>query len=180
MNYFGSLIGLLAVLVVGGCANIPNSLDRPLAEPPPQPAQVQAAPDQYQGQVVRWGGTIATVENTSEGSLIEVVARPLQSDSRPQENGMSPGRFLIATSAFIDPEVYESGKSITALGTLNGVQQRAVGEYQYPYPILRAEAIHLWPPRPERQLSPYPDPWMYPYPYRYHPYWYHRHPYWYW
>lgn len=180
MNNFGRAVGMLALLAAGGCATVPGSLDRPLTEPQPQPAQVQSASDRYQGQTVRWGGTIARVENTSDGSLVEVVARPLQSNSRPNEKGMSPGRFLIVTSTFLDPEVFESGKSVTAVGSLDGLQRRTVGEYEYPYPVLQAESIHLWPPRPERQVAPYPDPWMY-HPYWHHPYrYYHRYPYRYW
>lgn len=172
-------IGLLAVLAMAGCANVPHSLDAPLTEPHPELAQVQSHPEHFEGQTVRWGGTIARVENTSEGSLVEVVARPLQSNSRPNESGMSPGRFLIATTAFLEPEVYEEGKSVTVVGRLFGLELRAIGEYEYPYPVVRASTVHLWPPRPERQATPYYDPWFYPYPYWHHPYHYYRHPYWY-
>ncbi len=172
----------MALMIVGGCASVPQQLDRPLSEPHPAPHEVQRSPDQYRGQVVRWGGTIAAVENTREGSVIEVVARPLENTSRPRENEMSPGRFLIVTDSFLDPEVYTSGKSVTAVGALEGVDVRNVGDFEYPYPVLRAEALHLWPPRPERRADPYPDPWLYPYHYPYwgHPYWRHRYPYRYW
>lgn len=173
------IVGLAGVLLVAGCASVPHSLDVPLAEPAPELSQVQSQPDRFTGQTVRWGGTIVGVQNNSDGSLIEVVARPLQSNSRPNENGMSPGRFLIAAGAFLDPEVYQQGKSVTAVGVLEGLQRRTIGEYEYPYPMLRASAVHLWPPRPERTTTPYYDPWFHPYPYWHHPYRYHRYPYWY-
>src|SRR5690625_1718436 len=89
------IVGLAGVLLVAGCASVPHSLDVPLAEPAPELSQVQSQPDRFTGQTVRWGGTIVGVQNNSDGSLIEVVARPLQSNSRPNENGMTPGRVLI-------------------------------------------------------------------------------------
>ena len=180
VHSMAKILGLAGVLVLAaGCASVPHSLNVAVSEPMPELAQVQTQPEQAQGQTVRWGGTIARVENNKEGSLIEVVARPLQSNSRPSENALSQGRFLIATRSFLDPEVYVEGKSITAVGTLEGLQHRTIGEFEYPYPVLNASAIHLWPPRPERSNTPYYDPWFHPYPYWHHPYRYHRYPYWY-
>ncbi len=173
---------LFLSVVLSGCTTIPAAVDRPLAEPQPEPAQVQRDPDQYRGQVARWGGSIIAVENTRDASVVEVVARPLQSNSRPDEGGMSPGRFVIVTHGFLDPEIFTPGKAITAVGTLDGIQVRKVGEYEYSYPVLRAEGYHLWAPRPERRVhDPYWDhPWGYPYgpsPYWRHPYYY---PYYFW
>lgn len=179
VHIIAKVIGLFGVLLVAGCASVPHSLNIPLSEPVPELPQVQSQPEQFTGQTVRWGGTIARVENNSEGSLMEVVARPLQGSSRPNENAMSQGRFLIATSAFLDPEVYQEGKSVTAAGLIEGLQHRTIGEFRYPYPVLRASAIHLWPPRPERTATSHYDPWLHPYPYWHHPYRYHRYPYWY-
>jgi len=180
MRCIATLTWLSLLLIAGGCAGVPEPLDRPLAEPQPTLAQAQADSERVSGAVVRWGGTIVTVENTRDGSIVEVVARPLDSTSRPSESGASPGRFLVVTPHFIDPEIYTAGRAITATGPLAGVQARMVGEYEYDYPVVRADAYHLWPPRVERRARHYDPFWDYPwvrYPYWGYPYY---HPYYRW
>ena len=170
---------VLVAMFVAGCSVIPAAVDRPVSDPQPLLGQVQSTPDQFRDQVVRWGGTIVRIDNRSDTSVIEVVARPLQSNARPEKNGMSPGRFLIVTANFIDPEIFKAGSDITATGSLEGIEVRKIGEHDYRYPVLRADGYHLWAPLPERRAA-HPDPfwghsWMYhrgPYPYWYHPHYY--------
>ncbi len=180
MRYISAIVGL-SLLLVAGCASVPATLDLPLADPQPSLGQAQNNPDQVRGSVVRWGGTIIGVDNTRDGTVVEVVARPLDSSSRPDESAISPGRFLVETPHFLDPEVYQPGRSFTAVGPLDGIRVRQVGEYDYRYPVLRAERYHLWPPRVERQArtyDPFWDPyWRHPHYRRYHPYY---HPYYFW
>lgn len=148
MKVIGAVV--FSLVFLGGCAGIPAAVDLSLSDPQPGLGQVQSAPEQHRGQVVRWGGIIISVENSKDSSLVEVVARSLQSSSRPDEDGMSPGRFLIVTSGFLDPEIFKPGQSITVAGALDGTQIRKVGEYEYHYPVIRAQGYHLWAPRPER------------------------------
>ena len=166
------------LLVLAGCSTIPTAVDRPLTEPQPTLRQVQNAPEQYRDRTLRWGGSIVSVTNARDGSVVEVVARTLQSSSRPDSSGLSPGRFLMKTGDFLDPEIYKEGEDITVVGALQGVETRKVGEYEYPYPVLRAEGYYLWPPVPERRVRHYDpywdDPFMYPW-WRPYPYWHHPH-----
>ena len=173
-----SAVVLLFVLL-SGCVAIPPELNLPLTDPQPGLGQVQAAPDQFRGQVVRWGGTIIGIENARDSTVVEVVARPLQATTRPDEQGMSPGRFLLVTHNFLDPEVFKAGGVITVTGTLDGIRAQKVGEYEYRYPVLRASGYHLWRPLAEYRGSNDPY-WEYPgmYPWDPYDYWsyprYHR------
>ena len=81
----GPAAALLAVLGLAGCASIPTPI-RDAPEQGPSPAEVRAAPQRFAGTVVRWGGVIAGVENRADGSVVEVVSRPLSDDARPEEN----------------------------------------------------------------------------------------------
>ncbi|HEY0720437.1 MAG TPA: Slp family lipoprotein, partial [Gammaproteobacteria bacterium] len=59
-------VSVTALLLTGlawltGCVSLPESL-RSGPQQSPDPAQVRAAPQQYKGMSVRWGGVIVTVE----------------------------------------------------------------------------------------------------------------------
>lgn len=171
------LLGLLgvSVLLLTGCS---SPLPKPLqSEPPESPPfhAVAEAPDRYDGQAVRWGGVIVRVDNQSDGSLIEILAKPLDRQGRPLESPTAFGRFLARTRQFIDPLVYRSDSEITVGGSLAGSLTRQVGEFPYRYPLVDIESWHLWSPRPVYRNDPpyWYDPWYpwgYPYPWRRHPF----------
>lgn len=171
----GVVITLLLVGLVlqSGCTSTPE----PLREGPkqsPDPAQVRAAPEQYAGMTVRWGGVIVAVENGATQSVVQVVSRPLSSSARPQETDQTSGRFLVRISGFVDPVDYAAGREFTVTGVLEGMEQRNIGDYRYTFPVVRASGYHLWPLRPPPMpdpyyYSPFYNPW-YPYgPYPYYP-----------
>lgn len=173
---------IAAVLLAGaallaGCASVPEPL-RDGPEQSPTPEQVRAAPEQYAGMRLRWGGVIVAVENGPVQSVVQVVARPLARDTRPQQTDQTAGRFLVRITGFIDPVDYAAGRELTIVGVLEGVEQRDVGAYRYRYPVVGATAHYLWPrrmpPAPDPYFySPFYDPWYpygpYPYPYPYPP-----------
>lgn len=176
---------LSAFSLLWGCAALPETVDGPVSEDAPGITEARVSPDRHQGKTVRWGGSIAGVENRSDHTLVEVVARPLQSSGRPRSDTDSDGRFLVVIDEFLDPAVYEKGRLITVLGNLDGVENRKVGDYDYPYPVVRARGHELWQPLPDRRYAGpyYYDPWYYRDPFLRSPYWYHdpffpRHRYW--
>ncbi|GAB4349464.1 MAG: hypothetical protein Kow006_11180 [Gammaproteobacteria bacterium] len=165
----------VAILLLAGCSSpLPKPLQTAPANEPPFHA-VAEHPERYLGQRVRWGGVIIRVDNQADGSLIEILAKPLDASGRPREAPPAQGRFLARTKRFIDPLVYKSDREITVAGNVAGSVTRPVGDYPYRYPLLDAEVWHLWAPRPVyRDPPPYwYDPW-YPWGYPY-PWWY-RHP----
>lgn len=165
---------LAALLVLSGCASTVPAPLRDVPENAPQPGEVQADPQRFRGERVRWGGTVVAVTNMAERTVLEIVARPLDTQARPRDVDRSLGRFLARVPGFLDPAVYARGREITVVGTVAGVQAGAIGEYPYRYPVVEVSARQLWQPRPAATAPPYAydpfwyDPWyprslFYPY-----------------
>jgi outer membrane lipoprotein len=171
---------LLVLSMLVGCAAGPRPVGEEI-EGSPTVAEVIASPQAMRGARVRWGGTIVGVQNRADSSWIEVVARDLEEGGRPEAGAPSRGRFLARVKGFADPADYEQGKEISVLGVVTGAETRRIGDYDYRYPVVDVERIHVWAPRPVRREPAYPyyyDPWdpFYPWPYYrpYGPWW----PYW--
>jgi len=164
--YFVAVIFLL-----NACASkIPQNIRTP---PPdnPQFAEVHQDVLRFKQAKVRWGGTIARVENKASETWIEVVARDLEKSGRPIDNDFSPGRFIAVISGFLDPVVYKNGRDLTVAGHVEKQIQRKIDEYDYLFPLVRVNSHVLWQ---EIVLLPYDyypygfyDPW-YPYYYPYY------------
>ena len=167
---------LLALILTPGCATgVPETIRQP-APGDPGVTQVQANISVHIGRTVRWGGEIVRVENRKTETVVEILARPLQRSGRPERTDRSSGRFLARGQGFLDPAIYKEKREITVSGTVEGSETRAIGDYPYRYPLVKAETLHLWEPEPERRDVYYHDPfwpyypwypWGYPYPYRY-------------
>lgn len=159
-----TIAGLFLVALVSGCAtNIPKEI----SEPPPNNTSLSdvrknIAP--FLGTRVRWGGTIALVENHATETWIEVVARDLTHTGSPTESDMSPGRFIAIVNGFLDPVIYGVGRNITVAGTVEKEIKRKISEYEYTFPVLHVDHYLLW-----EKYDPTPPYWYfeywYPYPY---------------
>ena len=134
-------------------------------------AQVRAAGDAYQGSTVRWGGVITEVDNKPDTTRIFLVGRELRNNEKPFTDGASEGRFVARFDGFVDPLVYKVGRPLTVVGRIDGSLRRAIGEYEYSFPIVAVRDSHLW--AEAVRIQPYypPPPWWYrdyyyyPYPY---------------
>jgi outer membrane lipoprotein len=143
MNCFILLVLLL--IAVTGCATVPKPLAvGPFTEVIPSAAQN----DNFVGQRVRWGGIIAKTGPDKNETCLEVVSYPLDSSARPLESDMTEGRFIACAPYFYDPEVYSKGREVTIIGNIQESTVRKVGEYEYRYPLVRAEVVYLWPKIP--------------------------------
>lgn len=166
----------LCLLLVAGCAsNIPREIqDAPTENPTIR--EVRNNIDQYTGTAVRWGGSIASVENRQNETWIEVVATELGSYGRPLESDSSYGRFIVRIEKFLDPQIYAEGRELTVAGVVESRIARPIGEHSYTYPLVRASAYYLWPRYADRRSDFYYNHY-YTWPgYRYHlgvgyPYW---------
>ena len=108
------------------------------------PDRVLSATDTTVGQQVLWGGTVLDTQNLAEFTQIEVLAFPLHSSQRPLRGQKPRGRFLVRHKGFLEPTVFNAGKSITVLGEVGGIEDGQVGEASYRYPIVVAKQIQLW------------------------------------
>ena len=106
----------------------------------------------------------ATAKPQTDSTLVEVVARQLFRSGRPKETDQTLGRFMVTVADFLDPTVYEKGRQFTVTGTITGSMEQAIDAYQYNYPVVTAEAYHLWEPVPQTSRYDY-----YPYPGYYDP-----------
>ncbi len=165
--------GAVVLAVLGAaCTTVPAVIREPIAGP--EPAQVRADPGRFVGQAVRWGGTVVAVENRPDETDVEIVSRPLQRNGRPVQTDATSGRFLAVFKGFLEPTVYERGREVTVVGAIAGSRDGLIGDYPYRFPVVRANALHLWeelPPYDPYPYWPYWDPFYYPWHYPYHPYW---------
>ncbi|PIV84697.1 MAG: hypothetical protein CO150_05675 [Nitrospirae bacterium CG_4_9_14_3_um_filter_53_35] len=144
-------------------------------------------PNRYQGELVVLGGVIISASNRKEGTEVEILQKPLSRTDQPVDADETGGRFIGLYPGYLETTIYEKGRKVTVLGEVSGKVERPIGEVIYPYPVIRARKIHLWPEIKEDpyRYPPYGydpfyyDPWWpygsgYPYPYYpypYRPYW---------
>jgi len=154
------------LLLLGGCAgNIPLEIREDVPGGSPGINAVRSQVVQYEGSKVRWGGTIAEVENKAAETWLEVVGRELGSYGRPRPSDLSQGRFLARIEGFADPAIYRKGREVTVYGTVESRIVRTIDEYPYAYPLVRVQSHYLW-----RDHDYYRRHYAYHYPYGYYHY----------
>lgn len=155
---------LLSFLVLASCAT--SHVPQAIRKGPVQPLyvdEVQQAPERFLGQRLRWGGNIISVRNRKRATEIEILSRPLDADGKPRDKEPGEGRFIALLEGFADPAEYPEKRLLTVTGHLMRVETRPVGEYPYPFPLVRVASRYLWPkPLPRRAPRYYYDPWYYP------------------
>lgn len=144
---------------------------------PPLPLVINS-PERYLNTQVRWGGTIARVQNLPNETHVEIVARELARDGEPKSLDRSEGRFIAIFKRFLDPAIYAVDRNLTVAGRISGTTVKQLGDMDYRYPVVQVDVHYLWP-RPLPRYDYYDpflyDPWYpywYPYPWYRHPYYY--------
>ncbi len=134
----------VALLSLAGCANIPDNLKAANEDALVPYQAVVLNPGKYDQKPARWGGVIAEVTNQQDTTTIEVVHRELSRNGRPMAADFSAGRFRVKVAGFLDPVVFEQGRSITFIGHVAGSESGLVGERQYTFPLLVADNYKMW------------------------------------
>jgi outer membrane lipoprotein len=135
---------LLAALWLSACSTLPENIQLPADTNMVSYQQAASQSEQRVGQIVRWGGVIAKIENQADATMLEVVYYPLKSYGKPVSGDESIGRFRVYVKGFMDPMVYQQGRSMTFTGELKGVEEGLVGEQKYVFPTIESSAYHLW------------------------------------
>lgn len=151
-----ALAAAVAVTLAACASPVPPAIR---TAPPhgPAVAQVRADPAAFRGARVRWGGTVARVENRRRSTWVQVVSRPLGADGRPQRSGASAGRFIARVKGFLDPEIARRGRRVTVVGTVDGTVVQPIGSFPYRFPVVRVRTYYLWPRTPKvRRACPPP------------------------
>ncbi|HET8702172.1 MAG TPA: Slp family lipoprotein [Nitrococcus sp.] len=158
------------MVVLGGCAlQVPEAI----AEEPsnnPEFAAVLAQPNSYDGDQVRWGGTITAVEHRGDDTVLVIASRALNNQGKPLADAGSQGQFMAKVNYFLNPDVYAKGRSVTVAGTIVGSESRDIGSDPNTYPFVAVNDYYLWPEAPQATnyryschrgdivaASPYPD-----------------------
>tara|TARA_R110002153_G_scaffold6556_10_gene30001 strand:- start:11398 stop:12024 length:627 start_codon:yes stop_codon:yes gene_type:complete len=134
---------LIAIFLVG-CSTFPEKLQLEDNTQLVNYEDAAAKAEQVKGNMLRWGGTIAKVENKVDSTVFEMVSYPLTSYGRPRSTEESLGRFRISVNGFMDPMVYQVGRLMTFTGELNGLEKGLVGEHEYVYPSATVKGYYLW------------------------------------
>lgn len=167
----------VAVVAVTACATGAPDVIR---DPPPGDLPLTEARrdvSAHVGKRVRWGGKIAAVDNRAKETWLDIVAQELDRYGRPRTTDRSLGRFRARMDGFLDPAVYAKSREVTVVGSVEGTVKRPIGEYEYNYVVVKAEAVHLWEPVVEQRPyyhdpfydpfwpRPFYHPWYAPYPF---------------
>lgn len=168
---------LLLLFTLYACTSPVPEAVRKAPEGSPSLPTVNSAPERYLNANIRWGGTIAHVQNLPGETRIEIVARELNRDGKPKEYDRSEGRFIAVFNAFLDPAIYATDRNLTVVGQVTGTEEKRLGDMEYRYPVVKVLSHYLWPkPIPYYRDPYYPyyydpwDPYWYPYPWYRYPY----------
>ena len=162
IHFIQSLIysGLAAsVLFLTACSSqIPPDISQGFKNSP-SISKIQAEPEVYLSQPVRWGGVIIKIENRQNTSRLTIVAYPLSRNGEPQVYKNSIGRFIASFNLFLEPQVYKRDRIITLTGQFIKAETISVGKFPYNYPVIEVKQHFLWPvEEPADMLYP---PWWY-------------------
>jgi outer membrane lipoprotein len=120
---------------------------------------IQADPDTFKGKLVLLGGTIAMTVNSEQGTVIEVVQKPLDYWGKPKRTDRTGGRFLMISPRYLDAMIFAPGREITVAAEVAGTRNKALDEMDYSYPVVIARELKLW----ERERQSWDKPqWIDP------------------
>ena len=168
--------GFILLLILAGCSSKPSTISLAVVDDVSL-IQALADSDAYVGSTVRWGGVVTEVENKADKTWVFLVARALKNNEKPIVDGGSDGRFIASFDGFIDPLVYKPGRPLTVVGSIEGNSVRAIGDYDYRFPVVSVRDSHLWAVPDKTRVYYAPPPYWYHGMHYYHPYPY-RHPRW--
>lgn len=140
------LFVVLAAFALSACASsviVPDGVE----VAPVGPAHVLER-GTHDGERVVWGGQIVEVENLADRTVLVVASYPLDRSDRPQWREEPGVRFIAEQTGFLEPLTFAPGRFITVLGTVDGTEQRPVGQFDYRHPKLLTEELYLWPDDP--------------------------------
>jgi len=146
---------LISILLLQACSNLPaNIKNAPSVDI--QPHHVLSNSNNVNNTPVRWGGKIIDVENKANETVIQILFYPLNYYGRPQLNQTSSGRFLSISKQFLDPAVFTKDAEITIAGTLQGSEEKMIGEKTITVPIVSINNHYIWPQNQQRYNNAYP------------------------
>ncbi len=165
---------LASVLLLAGCATVPQSIRGISPEPQQDLVRVMNAPQLFVGQESRFGGQVVKVTNNNGMTRIELAVQPLDDSARPVLGSASIGRIYADVHGFVDP-VNLNNQYLTVLGNIRGTEKGQIGQASYNFLVIDVTGYQRWHLSTQVMSPPMPmDPWIWygPGPGRYrHGYW---------
>lgn len=131
---------------------------------------LQAAPANYLGRIVMFGGVVIGSKQRNNETEIEMLELPMGANGPLTEDRLrSKGRFLVVRNELVDPATIPTGTPISIVGAVKGVITKPLDESDYTYPVLEAKHIVNWSTiAAQRSDDPvYLSPFFAPAPYGY-------------
>lgn len=135
----------LSLWLVAGCSHPLSPAVYREADTTLSVKRLREAPDSYKDRTVLLGGELLSTRNLHDGTLLEVLQKPLDRTTRPQETDQTEGRFLAMCDTYLDPAIYKAGRHVTIAGRVLGTRTDKVGEADYLYPLISCVETYLWP-----------------------------------
>jgi outer membrane lipoprotein len=138
-----ALLALISILVLS-CAHAISKEQRAVAVRDVPFKTVKASIDKYKGSMFIWGGFIAAIRDTEDGTYLEIVQNPTDKYGYVMDTDVSGGRFLAHSEEDLDPLIYERGRVITIAGELIGEKKVKIRkDKEYVYPVIEIRELHL-------------------------------------
>ncbi|MEM6159090.1 Slp family lipoprotein [Erwinia sp. P6884] len=151
---------LLAAILLSGCVSVPDSVKGTSPAPQQDLARVLNAPQLYVGQESRFGGKVISVTNSNGMTRLEIAAMRLDSSARPLLGSPSVGRIYADINGFVDPVDF-TGKMVTVVGPIKGVEKGKIGQATYNFVIVNVTGYQRWHLSQQIISPPQPvDPWI--------------------
>ena len=141
----GSFVSVILVIVLAGCASGLSRQSLAKVTYTGTFTALQENPDRFVDEIALFGGKIIETNTSPSSSELIILQMPLDHNNRPENPDRSSGRFLVQTEQFLDPAIYQNGVLLSTVGVIKGEQARAIGGFNYVYPVLEAVEIKLWP-----------------------------------
>ena len=133
-----------SIFVLGGCNSIPQSIEgnnSPILQK--SFVSVHSALNLYEGQYVRFGGTVVNVINKDNKTLLEIAVLPLDTNAKHEINKQYEGRIIAKSNTFLDPVNFRN-HLVTVLGTLTRSENGTIGKTAYKIVTINIEGYQIW------------------------------------
>ena len=141
-----SLFSLIisGMFLLSGCSSIPKNIEgsnSPILQK--NFISVHNEPELYEGQQVRFGGTVVNVINKGNETLLELAVLPLNSEAKPEVNKQYQGRMIAKSNKFLDPANFRN-HLVTLLGSLTGSEKGTIGKTPYNFVTMNIDGYQIW------------------------------------
>jgi len=105
---------------------------------------LQTDPDTFKGKIIILGGTITRIDNIKQGTLIEVIQKPLDYWGKPKRTDKTGGNFLVFYPGYLNNMIFTPNRQITVAAEIEGTRSKALGEKEFTYPLVLSKELKLW------------------------------------